>query len=120
MWKNNSRRRKPFEKRFLGPKGKKYTPRKFKPQNHEENGPAECKIPELEEFYFDYSGVSEADRYTTTKKAIQQYMGTKYGGDIRTTLEQGAIFNILVPDDPLDKYQDIKDQAGVVIKSAED
>ena len=35
-------------------------------------------------------------------------------------MEQGAIFNIPVPDDPLDKYQDIKDQAGVVIKSAED
>ena len=52
-------------------------------------GPAECTIKALQDHYFDCSGYNEADRYLNTKKAIVQYMGTNFGGDIRVTLESG-------------------------------
>ena len=51
--------------------------------------PAECTVKALQDHYFDCSGYNEADRYPTTKRAILQYMGTKFGGDIRMTLESG-------------------------------
>ena len=72
-------------------------------------GPAECTVPALEENYFDCSGYNEADRYLSTKRAIVQYMGTKYGGDIRVTLESGKRFVVPAPTDPADNYIDFVD-----------
>ena len=78
-------------------------------------GPAECTIEALQHHYFDCSGYNEADRYLNTKKAIVQYMGTKFGGDIRVTLESGRRFEIPAPPDPADNYIDFVDENGNVL-----
>ena len=85
MFKNKTNNQFP-KRRFKGRRsfggkskgGKCSTPKK---------GPAECSVKALEDHYFDCSGYNEADRYLGTKIAIVQYMGTKFGGDIRVTLE---------------------------------
>ena len=56
-------------------------------------------------------------------KAIVSYMGTNYGGDISTTLENLKDFEPPPPEDPVDKYkyQDIYDEKKEkIIKSAND
>ena len=78
-------------------------------------GPAECTIEALQHHYFDCSGYNEADRYLNTKKAIVQYMGTKFGGDIRVTLESGRRFEIPAPSDPADNYIDFVDENGNIL-----
>ena len=75
-------------------------------------GPAECSVKALEDHYFDRSGYNEADRYLSTKRAIVQYMGTKFGGDIRVTLESGKRFKIPAPPDSADNYIDFVDENG--------
>ena len=60
-------------------------------------------MKELEQHYFDCSGTNEADRFVNTKRAIVQYMGRKYGGDIRVTLETGLRFKVPEPKDPASK-----------------
>ena len=81
-------------------------------------GPADCTVKELEQHYFDCSGTNEADRFVNTKRAIVQYMGRKYGGDIRVTLETGERFKVPEPVDPASKYTDKKDKNDVVVKTA--
>ena len=39
-------------------------------------------------------------------------MGTKFGGDIRVTLESGKRFDISAPSDPADNYIDFVDENG--------
>ena len=78
-------------------------------------GPAECTIPALQDHYFDCSGYNEADRYLSTRKAIVQYMGTKFGGDIRVTLESDRKFEVPAPPDPADDYIDFVDEDGKAI-----
>ena len=51
-------------------------------------GPAEDSIPKLTKHYFDCTSFNEADRYINTKEKIISYLGTKYGGDLRLTLEK--------------------------------
>ena len=87
------------------------------------SGPANNTIPELKDHYFDCSSIHEADRFITTMKAIVSYMGTNYGGDISTTLENLKDFEPPPPEDPVDKYRykDIYDKDGEkIIKSAND
>merc|ERR1712214_141400 len=58
-----------------------------------------------------------------TMKAIVSYMGTNYGGDISTTLENLKVFQPPVPEDPVTKYnyKDIYDKEGEkIIKLAKD
>ena len=76
------------------------------------HGPANNTIPELKDHYFDCSSIHEADRFITTMKAIVSYMGTNYGGDISTTLENLKVFQPPAPEDPVDKYKykDIYDE----------
>ena len=90
------------------------------------SGPTHKSIPELEEYYFDCNSFNEADRYINTKEKIIQYLGTKYGGDVRVTLENMQIYKIPVPDDPvvLGKHEDdtVEDAEGnvTVTKKARD
>ena len=69
------------------------------------HGPANNTIPELKNHYFDCSSIHEADRFITTMKAIVSYMGTNYGGDISTTLENLKDFEPPAPEDPETKYK---------------
>ena len=75
-------------------------------------GPAECTVKALQDYCFDCSGYNEADRYLSTKRAIVQYMRTKFGGDIRITLETGRKIEVLAPPDPADNYIDFVDENG--------
>ena len=110
MFKNKTNNQFP-QRRFKGRRsfggkskgGKFSTPKK---------GPAECTVKALQDQYFDCSGYNEADRYLTTKRAIVQYMGTKFGGDIRVTPESGSRFEIPAPPDPADNYIDFVDENG--------
>ena len=120
MYKNNKNNQRGFWKKYLGPNGRRFMPRSANIKNQEKFGPADSSIPELRQHYFDYSGVSEADRYISSKKIIEGYMGSKYGGNIRTTLEKGQKFKIPVPEDPEMNYVDAMDENGVVIKTAKD
>lgn len=52
------------------------------------SGPAVSTIPELVDHYFDCNSFNEVDRYINTKEKIIQYLGIKYGGDVRVTLEK--------------------------------
>ena len=82
-------------------------------------GPAECNVDSLKDHYFDCSGYNEADRYIATKKAIIQYMGTEYGGDIRVTLESGRRFVVPLPPDPASKYTNLLDSTtGAIVETA--
>ena len=72
----------------------------------------------MQEHYFDCSGYNEADRYVNTKKAIVQYLGQQFGGDVRVTLESGVMFVVPAPKDPAEDETDEKDAAGKVIKTA--
>ena len=84
----------------------------------EKKGPADCTIAELQEHYFDCSGYNEADRYVNTKKAIVQYLGQQFGGDVRVTLESGQMFVVPAPKDPAEDEVDDTDAAGNVTKTA--
>ena len=70
-------------------RGPAWLNRKKTKVRREKKGPADCTIAELQEHYFDCSGYNEADRYLSTKRAIVQYIGTKFGRDIRVTLKTG-------------------------------
>ena len=117
---NNKNNQRASGKKYLGPNGRRFVPRRMMRKNQEKFGPADCSIPELKQHYFDYSGASEADRYISSKKAIEGYMGSKYGGDIRTTLEKGQKCIIPVPEDPELNYVDETDENGVVTRTAKD
>ena len=65
------------------------------------SGPAEDTIPELADHYFDCNSFNEADRYINTKEKIIQYLGIKYGGDVRASLEKMEIYQVPVPKDPV-------------------
>ena len=84
----------------------------------EKKGPAECTFVELQEHYFDCSGYNEADRYVNTKKAIVQYLGQQFGGDVRVTLESGEMFVVPAPKDPAEDETEDKDADGNVTKTA--
>ena len=86
----------------------------------EKKGPADCTIAELQEHYFDCSGYNEADRYVNSKKAIVQYLGQQFGGDVRVALESGVMFVVPPPKDPAEEEDDDKDAAGNVTKTARD
>ena len=104
---NNRNGRFRSRKPFGGKKKDRYTISK--------SGPAECTVAALEDHYFDCSGYNEADRYISTKKAIIQYMGRKYGGDIRVTLESGKRLRFPAPPNPADNYIDFVDGDGNAI-----
>ena len=74
-----------------------FNQKKIKTKNT--NEPAEFIIPELAEYYFDCSSFNETDRYINTKEKIIQYLGTKYGGDVRISLEKMSIYQIPFPKD---------------------
>ena len=98
---------------------KPWTP-SYKSKSIGHNGPANNTIPELKNHYFDFH---EADRFITTMKAIISYMGTQYGGDISTTLENLKDFEPPPPEDPVDKYnyKDLMDEDGkTIVKLAKD
>ena len=90
------------------------------------SGPTDKTITELQQYYFDCNSFNEADRYINTKEKIIQYLGSKYGGDVRVTLEKMKVYQIPVPEDPVvaGKFTDDvkKDDKGVVtvIKKARD
>ena len=52
------------------------------------------------------------------KKAIVQYLGQQFGGDVRVTLESGEMFVFLAPKKPADDEVDDNDAAGNVTKTA--
>ena len=86
----------------------------------ESRGPADCTVAELQEHYFDCAGYNEADRYLNTKKAIVQYLGQQFGGDVMVTLKTGVMFTVPVPHDPADDREDDVAADGTIIKSARD
>ena len=92
---------------------------KFRPIK-ERKGPADCTVAELRDHYFDCSGYNEADRYLTTKKAIIQYLGQQYGGDVSVTLKTGRMFNVPVPHDPAEDKEDDVDptDSSIILKTA--
>ena len=83
-----------------GNNGPRFFNRK-KVKNRNTSGPAENTIPELAEHYFDCNSFNEADRYINTKEKIIQYLGTKYGGDVRISLEKMELYQIPPPKDPV-------------------
>ena len=99
-------------------RGPAWLNRKKTKVRREKKGPADCTIAELQEHYFDCSGYNEADRYVNTKKAIVQYLGQQFGGDVRVTLESGQMFVVPAPKDPAEDEVDDTDAAGNVAKTA--
>ena len=53
---------------------------------------------------FDFSNSRQADKYITTIKIIAEYAGAefKYGGDIRSSIENSKRFEIQMPTAPSD------------------
>ena len=106
-----------------GNNGPRFFNRKKMPKKNT-SGPAENTIPELADHYFDCNSFNEADRYINTKEKIIQYLGTKYGGDVRISLEKMQMFEIPAPKDPVEtgNYQDdvVTDKEGneTIIKKA--
>ena len=100
---------------------KPWTPNN-KIKNKNSTGPANNTIPEIKEYYFDCSGIHEADRYITSKKGITAYIGTTYGGDIKATLENEEVFQFPEPEDPItaNGYEDDVGEDGRVIRYAKD
>ena len=95
----------------------------YKSKSSGHNGPANNTISGLKNHYFDCSSIHEADRYITTMKAIIFYLGTQYGGDISTTLENMKDYEPPAPVDPETKfnYVDLLDEDGkTVLKLAKD
>ena len=83
-----------------GNNGPRWFNRKKMPKKNT-SGPAEDTIPELADHYFDCNSFNEADRYINTKEKIIQYLGIKYGGDVRVSLEKMEVFQVPVPTDPV-------------------
>lgn len=79
-------------------------------ENTQENTsePAEDTIPELADHYFDCKLFNEADRYINAKETIIQYLGIRYGGDVRVTLEKMEMYQVPVPKYPVQEgnYED--------------
>ena len=77
-------------------------------------------IAELQAHFYDCATNRQADQYVNTTKQIVEHIGRTYknGGDIRATLDEGALFQILKPEDPSDGYQDLLTSTGKVIKTA--
>ena len=73
------------------------------------SGPAENTILELAEHYFDCTSFNEADKYINIKEQIIQYLGIKYGGDVRTTLGKMTIYQIPVPKDRVKEGNNVHD-----------
>ena len=121
---NRNRRNSPHRgRRFSGGRGRGIFKKAWTPGNTTKSkattGPAECSIPELENHYFDCGSIHEADRFITTNKAIIAYMGSNFGGDIKTTLENCEVFKIPEPEDPTvtNGLSDILDADGRTIRS---
>ena len=53
-----------------------------------------------------------------TKKAIVQYLGQQFDGDVRVTLESGEMFVVPAPKDPAEDETEDKDADGNVTKTA--
>ena len=51
-------------------------------------------------------------------KAIVQYLGQQFGGDVRVTLESGELFAVPAPKDPAEDETEDKDADGNVTKTA--
>ena len=124
---NKNNRNSPHRgKRYSGGRGRGMFRKPWTPGNKAKIkstvGPANCTIPELEDHYFDCGSIHEADRYITTNKAIIAYIGAKYGGDIKATLENCEVFQFPEPEDPKDVHGlvDILADDGTVIRSAKD
>ena len=90
-----------------GNNGPRWFNRKIIPKKNT-SGPAEDTTPELADHYFDCNSFNEADRYINTKEKIIQYLGIKYGGDARATLEKMELYQVPVPKDPVQEgnYED--------------
>ena len=82
---------------------KPWTPA-YKSKSNGHNRPTNNTIPELKNHYFDCTSIHEVDRYITTMNAIISYIGTQYGGDISTTLENLKDYEPPAPEDPVTKY----------------
>ena len=101
---------------------KPWTPA-YKCKSNGHNGPANNTIPELKIHYFDCSSIHEADKCITTMNAIISYLGTQYGGNICTTLENTKDYESPPPEDPEKRYgyKDLKDTNGkTIFKLAKD
>ena len=59
---------------------------------------------DLEGYIFDFSDSRKADKYITAIKIIAEYVGAefKYGGDIRSSIENSKCFEIPMPTAPSD------------------
>ena len=57
---------------------------------------------DLEGYIFDCSDIRQADKYITAIKIIAEYVGAefKYGGDIRSSIENSKRFEIPMPTAP--------------------
>ena len=73
----------------------------YKAKSNSHNGPANNTIPQIKNHYFDCSSIHEADRYITTITDIISYMGSQYGCDISTTLENLKDYDPPAPIDPV-------------------
>ena len=60
------------------------------------------KYSDLEGYIFDCSDIRQADKYITAIKRIAEYVGAefKYGGDIRSSIENSKHFKIPMPTAP--------------------
>ena len=90
----------------------------IKHKSRASTGPANNTIPELKNYFFDCSSIHEADRFISSKKAIIAYLGAKYGGDIKATLENMQVFEPDEPDDPATKYSNDVDDEGKITRYA--
>ena len=101
---------------------KSWTPG-YKNKANGHNGPANNTIPEIKNHYFDCSSIHDADIYITTMKAIISYLGTQYGGDISTTLENLKDYEPPPPIDPVTKYKYVDiycDEGSTIINLTKD
>ena len=77
-------------------------------------------IDDLKGFYYDCSSYKQADRFVTTSKEINDYVGKNYsnGGDVRHTLENGELMDIPNPTDPSENFMDEVDDDGNIVRTA--
>jgi len=88
-------------------KGKRYDPNYHKKKNTRANEKTNNEqfagnFAELNGNIFDCSGPKQADQYVTTKREIEEYIGTNYvyGNYIKWTIENNELMNMQIPTDP--------------------
>ena len=77
-------------------------------------------IDDLKGYYYDCSSYKQADRFVTTSKEINDYVGKNYsnGGDVRHTLENGELMDLPNPTDPSENFIDKVDDDGNIVRTA--